>query len=112
MTAVPSRGFSGHGKEVGITEEFDKRSSASLLPDTVESMTTETPRAPKIKLAHLAPGYLGDIGPEEFLEGMGFSELDLTEVDSSQATYLDCSLSRANFGAAESPVNLTGARFS
>ncbi|TGD37847.1 pentapeptide repeat-containing protein [Brevibacterium aurantiacum] len=75
-------------------------------------MTTETPRAPKIKLAHLAPGYLGDIGPEEFLEGMGFSELDLTEVDSSQATYLDCSLSRANFGAAESPVNLTGARFS
>ena len=75
-------------------------------------MTTEAPRAPKIKLAHLAPGYLGDIGPEEFLEGMEFTELDLAEVDSAQATYLDCSLSRVNFGAAEKPVNLTGARFS
>ncbi|SMY02095.1 pentapeptide repeat-containing protein [Brevibacterium antiquum] len=75
-------------------------------------MTTEAPRAPKIKLGQLAPGYLGDIGPEEFVEGMGFSELDLAEVDSTQATYLDCSLSRVNFGAAESPVDLTGVRFS
>ncbi|MDN5833065.1 MAG: pentapeptide repeat-containing protein [Brevibacterium sp.] len=75
-------------------------------------MTTEAPRAPKIKLTSLTPGYLGDIGQEEFLEGMKFTELDLAEVDSTQATYLDCSLSRVNFGPAESPVNLTGARFS
>ena len=75
-------------------------------------MTTEAPRAPKIKLGQLAPGYLGDIGPEEFVEGMEFTDLDLAEVDSTQATYLDCSLSRVNFGAAESPVDLTGARFS
>lgn len=75
-------------------------------------MTIEAPRAPKIKLGQLAQGYLGDIDPEEFLEGMEFSGLDLAEVDSTQATYLDCSLTRLNFGAAESPVNLTGARFS
>lgn len=75
-------------------------------------MTTEAPRAPKITLKQLTPGYLGDIGPEEFLEGMEFTDLDLAEVDSTQATYLDCSLSRVNFGAAESPVNFTGVRFS
>lgn len=74
--------------------------------------STEAPRAPKIKLGQLAPGYLGDIGPEEFLEGMEFNDLDLAEVDSTQATYLDCSLSRVNFGAAEAPVDLSGARFS
>ena len=61
-------------------------------------MTIEAPRAPKIKLGQLAQGYLGDIDPEEFLEGMEFSGLDLAEVDSTQATYLDCSLSRLNFG--------------
>lgn len=77
-----------------------------------EPMTTEAPREPKIKLTNLTPGYLGDIGPEEFLEGMEFTDLDLAEVDSTQATYLDSSLSRVNFGDAESPVNLTGARFS
>lgn len=75
-------------------------------------MTTEAPRAPKIKLANLVPGHLGDIGPEEFLEGMEFTDLDLAEVDSSLATYLDSSLTRANFGAAEVPVDFTGARFS
>ena len=77
-----------------------------------EPMTTEAPREPKIKLTNLTPGYLGDIGPEEFLEGMEFTDLDLAGVDSTQATYLDCSLSRMNFGAAEDPADLTGARFS
>lgn len=79
---------------------------------TRKTESTEAPRAPKITLSNLTPGYLGDIGLEDFLEGMEFTDLDLTEVDSTQATYLDCSLSRVNFGAAESPANLTGARFS
>ena len=75
-------------------------------------MTTEAPRAPKITLTNLVPGHLGDIGPEEFLEGMEFTDLDLAEVDSSLATYLDSTLSRVVFGAAEAPANFTGARFS
>ncbi|TSI16139.1 pentapeptide repeat-containing protein [Brevibacterium aurantiacum] len=75
-------------------------------------MTTEAPRAPKIRLTNLVPGYLGDITPEEFLEGMEFTDLNLAEVESSQATYLDCSLARVNFGASEEPADLTGARFS
>lgn len=75
-------------------------------------MTTETPRPPKINLGTLMTGYLGDIGPEEFLEGMEFLDLDLAEVDSTQTTFLDCALSRVNFGPAEAPVNFTGARFS
>ncbi|WP_209371027.1 pentapeptide repeat-containing protein [Brevibacterium renqingii] len=75
-------------------------------------MTTESPRSPKVSLGSLVSGYLGDLGPEEFLESMDFTDLDLTEIDSTQATFLDCSLSRVNFGEAESPVNLTGARFS
>jgi uncharacterized protein YjbI with pentapeptide repeats len=75
-------------------------------------MTTEAPRAPKIRLTNLVPGYLGDIGPEEFLEGMEFTDVDLAEVDSSQTTYLDCSLARVNFGAVEEPADLTCARFS
>lgn len=77
-----------------------------------ESMTTHTPRAPKINLAQLTSGYLGDIGPEEFLEGMEFVDLNLTEVDSSLATFMDSSLERVNFGDADAPANLTGARFS
>ncbi|MCD1286004.1 MULTISPECIES: pentapeptide repeat-containing protein [unclassified Brevibacterium] len=75
-------------------------------------MTTEAPRPPKIDNGTLTPGYLGDIGPEEFIEGMEFTDLDFTEVDSSLATFLDSSLSRVNFGEAEAPVNLTGTRFS
>lgn len=75
-------------------------------------MTTQAPRAPKITLNQLTAGYLGDIGAEEFLEGMEFTDLNLTEVDSSLATFLDSSLSRVNFGDAETPANLTGARFS
>lgn len=75
-------------------------------------MTTEAPRAPKIDLKQLVPGYLGDIGPEEFLEGIEFTDLDLAEVDSSLTTYMDSSLSRMNFGAAEAPADFTGARFS
>ena len=80
-----------------------------------EPMTTEAPREPKIKLTNLTPGYLGDIGPEEFLEGMEFTDLDLAEVDSTQATYLDCSLSRMNFGGSRgsqriSPVHVSPAR--
>lgn len=77
-----------------------------------EAMTTQSPRAPKITLSHLTPGYLGDIGPEEFLEGMEFVDLNFTGVDSAQATFLDSSLTRVNFGEAEAPANLTGARFS
>lgn len=77
-----------------------------------EHMTTEPPRAPKITLGSLTPGYLGDLGAEEFLEGMEFNDLDLTEVDSAQATFLDCTLTRVNFGQAEAPANLTGGRFS
>ena len=74
-------------------------------------MTTETPRPPKLDLGRLTPGYLGDLGPEAFHEGMDFSDLDLTEIDSTQATFLDCALSRVNFGEAEAPADLTGARF-
>src|SRR5699024_12855952 len=62
-------------------------------------------------LGRLTPGFLGDIVPEEFLEGMGFADLDLTEIDSTQATFLDCALTRVNFGEAEAPVDLTGVRF-
>jgi uncharacterized protein YjbI with pentapeptide repeats len=75
-------------------------------------MTTETPRPPKISLGELAQGYLGDIDPEEFLEGMEFTDLDLAEVDATQATFLDCQLTNLNFGDAEAPIDLTGARFS
>ena len=74
-------------------------------------MTTETPRPLKLDLGRLTPGFLGDIVPEEFLEGMDFADLDLTEIDSTQATFLDCALTRVNFGEAEAPVDLTGVRF-
>ena len=75
-------------------------------------MTTESPRSPKNTLGSLISGQLGDIGDEAFHEGMEFTDLDLTEVDSTQATFLDCALARVNLGEAEAPVNLTGARFS
>lgn len=75
-------------------------------------MTTETPRPPKINLDSLAQGYLGDIEPEEFIEGMEFTDLDLAEVDATHATFLDCRWSNVNFGDAEAPIDLTGARIS
>lgn len=75
-------------------------------------MTTEAPRPPKISLNSLATGYLGDIGPEEFLEGLEFEDLDLAEVDATQTTFLDCRLTNLNFGDATAPIDLTGARFS
>src|SRR5699024_7603470 len=62
-------------------------------------------------LGSLISGYLGDLGPEAFHEGMDFSDRDLTEIDSTQATFLDCALPRVNFGGADAPVDLTGARF-
>ena len=76
-----------------------------------EAMTTESPRSPQITLSSLISGYLGDLGPEAFHEGMDFSDLDLTEIDSTQATFLDCALTRVNFGEADAPVDLTGVRF-
>ncbi|MCU4297864.1 pentapeptide repeat-containing protein [Brevibacterium permense] len=75
-------------------------------------MTTETPRPPKLNLGDLVGGYLGDIGPEEFLEGMEFTDLDLAEVDATQATFLDCRWANVNFGGVEAPIALTGARIS
>lgn len=75
-------------------------------------MTTETPRPPKINLDSLAQGYLGDIEPEEFIEGMEFTDLDFAEVDATHATFLDCRWSNVNFGDAEAPIDLTGARIS
>ena len=75
-------------------------------------MTTEAPRPPKISLNSLATGYLGDIGPEEFLEGLQFKDLDLAEVDATQTTFLDCRLTNLNFGDVSAPIDLTGARFS
>jgi uncharacterized protein YjbI with pentapeptide repeats len=42
---------------------------------------------------------------------MDFADLDLTEASSTQATFLDCALTRVNFGEAEAPVDLTGVRF-
>lgn len=75
-------------------------------------MTTETPRPPKIRLDSLTQGYLGDIEPEEFIEGMEFTDLDVAEVDATHATFLDCRWSNVNFGDAEAPIDLTGARIS
>lgn len=75
-------------------------------------MTTEPPRPAKITLGTLMTGHLGDIGPEEFLEGMEFDGLDLAEVEATQTTFLDCALNRVDFGPAEAPADFTGARFS
>lgn len=75
-------------------------------------MTTKAPHPPKINLGELAQGYLGDIDPEEFLEGMEFTDLDLAEVDATQATFLDCRLATLNFGDAAAPIDLSGARIS
>lgn len=75
-------------------------------------MTTDAPRPPKIDNGTLTPGCLGDVGPEEFLEGMEFNDLDLAEAAAAQATFLDCRWSNVNFGDAEAPIDLTGARIS
>ncbi|UVI34779.1 pentapeptide repeat-containing protein [Brevibacterium spongiae] len=75
-------------------------------------MAIDTPRPPKISLGELAQGYLGDIGPEEFLEGMKFTDLNLAEVDATQSTFLDCRWSNVNLGDADAPINLTGAKIS
>ena len=75
-------------------------------------MTTEAPHPPKTSLGRLATGCLGDIGPEEFLEDMEFTGLNLAEADATQATFLDCRWSNVNFGDAEAPIDLTGARIS
>lgn len=75
-------------------------------------MVTSAPRPPKLNLGDLVGGYLGDIGPEEFLEGMEFTDLNLAEADATQATFLDCRWSNVNFGDAEAPIDLNGARIS
>lgn len=75
-------------------------------------MTTEAPHPPKTSLDRLATGCLGDIGPEEFLEGMVFTDLNLAEAAAAQATFLDCRWSNVNFGDADAPIDLTGARIS
>ncbi|WP_025779796.1 pentapeptide repeat-containing protein [Brevibacterium sp. VCM10] len=75
-------------------------------------MATESPRPPKLSLDDLVPGFLGDIGPEEFLEGMELSDLNLAEADATQTTFLDCRMTNVNFGDAEAPIDLTGARIS
>jgi len=75
-------------------------------------MVTSAPRPPKLSLDDLMHGYLGDIGPEEFLEGMEFTDLNLAEVAATQATFLDCRLANVNFGDADAPIDLTGARIS
>ncbi|GAA1526229.1 pentapeptide repeat-containing protein [Brevibacterium permense] len=75
-------------------------------------MVPTAPRTPRINLDELAQGYLGDIGPEEFLEGMEFTDLNLAEADATQATFLDCRWSNVNYGDAEAPIDLTGARIS
>ena len=75
-------------------------------------MATESPRPPKLSLDDLVQGFLGDIGPEGFLEGMEFTDLNLAEADATQATFLDCRMTNVNFGDAEAPIDLTGARIS
>ncbi|KHS53972.1 pentapeptide repeat-containing protein [Brevibacterium linens] len=75
-------------------------------------MVIEAPRPPKLSLGDLVQGFLGDIGSEDFLEGMEFIDLDLAEADATQATFLDCRWANVNFGYADVPVDLTGARFS
>jgi uncharacterized protein YjbI with pentapeptide repeats len=75
-------------------------------------MATESPRPPKLSLDHLVQGFLGDIGPEEFLEGMEFTDLNLAEADVTQATFLDCRMTNVNFGDVEAPIDLSGARIS
>ena len=52
-------------------------------------MTTKAPHPPKTSLGRLATGCLGDIGPEEFLEDMEFTGLNLAEADATKATFLD-----------------------
>ncbi|WP_432789027.1 pentapeptide repeat-containing protein [Brevibacterium sp. K11IcPPYGO002] len=75
-------------------------------------MATESPRPPKLSLDDLVQGFFGDIGPEEFLEGMEFSDLNLAEADATQATFLDCRMTNVNFGDAEAPIDLSGVRIS
>ncbi|MGO3023036.1 MAG: pentapeptide repeat-containing protein [Brevibacterium sp.] len=64
-------------------------------------MVTTAPRPPKLNLGELVEGLLGDIGSEEFLEGMEFTELNLAEADATQATFLDCRMTNVNFGDAD-----------
>lgn len=71
-------------------------------------MTTEAPRHPTIDVKNLTPGYLGDIGPEEFIEGLEFTDIDLAEVDATGATFLDSVLSTVTITGAD----FTGTRFS
>jgi len=75
-------------------------------------MVTTAPRPPKLNFGELVEGLLGDIGSEEFLEGMEFTELNLAEADATQATFLDCRMTNVNFGDADAPIDLTGARIS
>ena len=75
-------------------------------------MVIEAPRPPKLSLGDLVQGFLGDIGSEDFLEGMEFIDLNLAEADATQATFLDCRWSNVNFGDADAPIDLTGARIS
>ncbi|WP_209323215.1 pentapeptide repeat-containing protein [Brevibacterium renqingii] len=75
-------------------------------------MTVQNPRPTKISLENLVEGCLGDIGREEFLEGMEFTDLDLAEAAATQATFLDCRWSNVNFGDGEGPIDLTGVRIS
>lgn len=70
------------------------------------------PKSPKIDAVEFAEGYLGDIGPEEFLEGLEFSGLDLAEVDATGATFLDSALRRISFADGGQSAGLTGVRIS
>ncbi|MCT1766977.1 pentapeptide repeat-containing protein [Brevibacterium casei] len=75
-------------------------------------MTTAAPKPPTIDHADLAEGLLGDIGPDEFLEGLDFTDLDLAEVDAKGTTFLDSAFTRVTFGDAEAHADLTGVRLS
>ncbi|MFF8892782.1 pentapeptide repeat-containing protein [Brevibacterium casei] len=75
-------------------------------------MTTAAPKPPTIDHANLAEGLLGDIGPDEFLEGLAFTDLDLAEADARGSTFLDSALTRATFGDAEAHADFTGVRLS
>lgn len=75
-------------------------------------MTTAAPKPPTIDHGNLVEGLLGDIGPEEFLEGLDFTDLDLAEVDARGTTFLDSGLTRVTFGDAEAHADFTGVRLS
>ncbi|GAA1645000.1 MULTISPECIES: pentapeptide repeat-containing protein [Brevibacterium] len=75
-------------------------------------MTTAAPKPPTITHGQLAQGLLGDIGSDEFLEGLDFTDLDLAEADAKGATFLDSALTRVTFGGSDGHADLTGARLS